>query len=257
MNWIFELAPGFTLTLARTTAMVSAMMFLGTTGDSKMPRIVLAFTLSALLFARRPEFVSLDGGISTLALLVAREVVLGLLFGFTIQLLFVALRITGELLGHEMGFSMAQVVDPTTGTSSPVVARFFETIAFLFLLEVNAHHEAFRILSELFDRIRIGTSWNLEAVVSSCWNLAGSTMQTAVLLATPVYACLILLTIVLVVLSRAVPQIHLMEFGYAIRILVAMFTTWLFFDMAAPHVYRLFESVFSSAHHMIDLATAS
>lgn len=257
MNWIYDLAPGFTLTLARVTAMVTAMMFLGTTGDSRLPRVVLAFSLSVMLFLRQPTVVVVDFGLPALLLLAAREVVLGLLIGFSIQMLFVALRIAGEILGHEMGFSMSQVIDPTTGASTPVVGRFFETIAYLFMLEVDAHHEAFRILSELFDRIRVGASWRLEGIVEALWQLAGSMIEAAVLLAAPVYACLILLTIVMVVLARAVPQIHLMEFGYALRILVALVATWMFFDIAAPHVYRLFASVFEQTRLMIEAGAAS
>lgn len=254
MTLVLEYMPALLLTLVRVTAMITAMMFLGTTGDSRWPRLVLAFTLSIIIFSRSPEMIEITGGLPGLAFLSMREALLGLLFGFSIQLIFISLRMTGALLGHEMGFTMAQVVDPTTGTSSPVVGRFFETVSFLFMLSVDAHHEVFRILSDLFYRVPIGRSWNLNAIVEAMWQLAGQCIELAVALATPVYAVLILLTVVLVVLSRAVPQIHLMEFGYAIRILAALGATWIFFDIAAPYIYRLFDRILHGTRGLLDLA---
>ena len=254
MSLALAYMPAFLLTLVRVTAMISAMLFLGTTGESRWPRVILAFGLSVLLFARQPEVLQIDEGLLGLGFIAAREAVLGIIFGFAIQLIFVTLRMTGSLLGHEMGFTMAQVVDPTTGASSPVVSRFFETLSFLFLLAIDAHHEAFRILADSFDRVPVGQPWKLQALIEALWKLSGEGIELAVSLATPVYGSLILLTVVLIVLARAVPQIHLMEFGYAVRILVALGITWVYFGIAAPYIYRLFERILGGTRQMLELS---
>lgn len=253
---ILDFMPAYVLTLIRVTAMITAMMFLGTTGDSRWPRLVLAITLSLVIFLRRPELLPIDGGLVGLGIAAMREAALGLLFGFAIQLIFVAFRITGSLLGHEMGFTMSQVVDPTTGQSSPVVGRFFETLSFLFVLSIDAHHEVFHILSDLFRSIPVGREWRLRELVRALWQMAGDGIELAIAIATPIYACLILLTVVMVVLARAVPQIHLMEFGYAIRIMVALTGTWLFLGHAAPYIYRLVEHMLASSRGLLEIASA-
>ena len=60
---------------------------------------------------------------------------------------------------------MAQVMDPTTGLNSPVMGRFFETLCFLFFLNVNGHHKIFEIMSQSFEDIPAGEPpWNLMAM---------------------------------------------------------------------------------------------
>lgn len=253
MTWLLDYIPAYVLTLARVTAMITAMMFLGTTGDSRWPRVTLAITLSVVLFLRRPEVLPVTHGVIGLGFAVMREVALGLTYGFAIQLIFVAFRMSGSLIGHEMGFTMSQVVDPTTGVSSPVVGRFFETLSFLFVLTTDAHHEAFRILAELFRRTPVGREWKLQEVVRALWQLAGEGIELAILIATPIYACMILVTVVMVVLARAVPQINLMEFGYAIRIVIALGGIWIFLSSAAPYIYSLVDRLFAGTREMIDI----
>ncbi len=255
----FDLAiafmPAYILTLARVSAMIVAMMFLGTSGDSRWARLVLALFLAGLLFLRAPQIIAIHN-VSQLVVLTIREAILGLAIGFAFQTIFTILRLAGALLGHEMGFTMAQVVDPNTGISSPVVGRFFETMAMLFLLAVNGHHAVFRLLAESFETIPVGRPWSIEGVYRGLLRLTGDGMQIGVSLASPIYAALILLTVVLVVLARAVPQIHLMEFGYGIRILLALFGMAVFLNYAAPHISRVFALLFGQVRDLIGLAGA-
>jgi len=54
--------------------------------------------------------------------LALRQLVIGVAMGFSIQFMFVAVRIAGEVIGLQMGLSFATFFDPSSG-SMPIIAR--------------------------------------------------------------------------------------------------------------------------------------
>ncbi len=250
MQLIFLYMPAFVLILLRIASMISALLFLGSKGESRWPKLILTVALSAMIFARDPQVISLDGDASTFIISGMGEVILGLALGFSVQLAFAAFRISGSLIGNEMGFAMAQVMDPTTGLQSPVIGRLFETLAFLYFFAVNAHHRIFELLSNSFDLIPIGEPWDLRALKEGLLQLTGAMMSLGIRLAIPIYATTILTTITLIVLAKAVPQINLMEFAFAVRILVAIFALILFAAQLGPLFFQGFDQIFTGIENM-------
>ena len=47
-----------------------------------------------------------------------------------------AIQIAGGFIDFQMGFAMANVIDPQTGAQSPLMGQYLYTIALLFLLSV-------------------------------------------------------------------------------------------------------------------------
>ena len=250
MQLVLLYMPAFVLILLRIASMISALLFLGSKGESRWPKLILTVALSAMIFARHPQVISLDRDVSGFIASGMGEVILGLALGFAVQLAFAAFRISGSLIGNEMGFAMAQVMDPTTGMNSPVIGRFFETLAFLYFFAVNAHHRIFELLSGSFDLIPIGKPWSLGALKEGLLQLTGAMMSLGIRLAIPIYATTILTTITLIVLAKAVPQINLMEFAFAVRILIAIFALILFTTQLGPLFFQGFDQVFSGIENM-------
>ena len=53
---------------------------------------------------------------------------------------------------------MSNVVDPSTGVSTPIVTHMYETLFFLTLLAADGHHWAIRALSESYNARPSGSS---------------------------------------------------------------------------------------------------
>ena len=51
-----------------------------------------------------------------------------------------AIQVAGGFIDFQMGFAMANVIDPQTGAQSPLMGQYLYTIALLFLLAPNGHH---------------------------------------------------------------------------------------------------------------------
>jgi len=251
MDLVLLYIPGFMLTFLRLSAAIVSMLMLGTTMDSKWARLVIALGLSFIIFGRAPQVVEYHDSLPTLGFLAIREIGLGLAMGFSFQLVVMTLKLAGTLIGHEMGFSLSQVMDPNTGIPSPVIGRFFETLSFLLLLSVDGHHKIFKILANSFDRIPVGMPWSIDALKDGLILLTVQSFHTSIRLASPIYATLIIITTTLLVLSRAVPQVHLMDFAYALRIIFALVAMLWFMTVAGPYIFDMFGTFFDGIDKLV------
>src|SRR5690625_7952206 len=69
-----------------------------------------------------------------------KEVIVGLFIGLIAYIILSAVQIAGGFIDFQMGFAVANVIDPQTGAQSPLIGQYFYIIALLFLLSVNGHH---------------------------------------------------------------------------------------------------------------------
>src|SRR5690625_3534316 len=72
--------------------------------------------------------------------LLLKEAIVGLLIGLIAFIILSAVQIAGGFIDFQMGFAIANVVDPQTGAQSPLTGQYFYIFALLFLLSVNGHH---------------------------------------------------------------------------------------------------------------------
>src|SRR5262249_48229789 len=124
---------------SRVSGLIIAAPLLGS--DSVPVRIKsgIAFVLTMLL-APLISQTNTSMPPAALALLLASELGIGFLLGFTLQLVFEAALIAGNLLGIQMGFSLASVINPQSQADSPILSTFHELIALLLFIELHAPH---------------------------------------------------------------------------------------------------------------------
>ena len=77
--------------------------------------------------------------VTFLVILGVRELLIGITLGFISALPLHALRIAGEQTGTVIGFSMAQVMDPTTQTETSILGQLNFLMALWFYFRWNGH----------------------------------------------------------------------------------------------------------------------
>src|SRR5262245_23573374 len=140
----------FGLVLARTSALVASAPVLGFGSGFAGYKVALMLGLSLVLVASvggaaPPELQPLGYG-----LLVLREALIGFFLGFLLHLVTLAVRVGGELIGHEMGFMVASQVDPASGIQTPLITSIYENFFILALLALDGHHWLIRALADSF-----------------------------------------------------------------------------------------------------------
>ncbi len=219
----------------------------GTQADSRMLRLVLACALglSTWLISDRGDVAV--RGLLDLGMLAAREAMVGLALGFAVAQTIAALSSAGEILSHEMGFAMAQVVDPESGRPMPVMAQFFETIAMLLVFALDLHHDVLRALVGMQEVQPVGRAFDPAPVLAGLSQLVADALTYGLRYAMPVLGVMVVVTVVLVVLARAVPNINLMDFSFGLRILLAMLACLYFLVESMPFVEAMFRDVIARA----------
>ena len=73
-------------------------------------------------------------------LLIIKEALVGLFIGFIAYMMLSAIQIAGGFIDFQMGFAIANVIDPQTGAQSPLIGQYLYMFSLLLLLAVNGHH---------------------------------------------------------------------------------------------------------------------
>ncbi len=232
---------GFVLVLLRTSAMVLSAPVLGQGTGFASYRIGLIAFLSLLLFIATGT--PIDAPPIELALMGLREVLIGVFLGFLLQLVLLAVRVAGELVGQEMGFMVARQVDPTNGVSSTLITNLYENLFLLVLLALDGHHWLLRSLERSFAFAPIGHIQLGQRMASTALAMFAEMFRAGLVFAAPVMIFLLLVSLVIGLLSRAVPGLNVMEVGFTLRVLVALVAMFLFAPFLEPAMRNLHQDL--------------
>src|SRR5699024_5778095 len=133
-----SIIPSFLLVFARTLEFLMTVPLFSYRTIPNMFKIGFSFFLSIVILT------SFDSPVVSLEysyiLLLLKEVTVGLAIGLIAYIILSAVQTAGGFIDFQMGFAIANVVDPQTGAQSPIIGQFFYMIALLFLLSVNGHY---------------------------------------------------------------------------------------------------------------------
>ena len=244
--------PAMLLHIVRAGAFFVAMPLFGIQRESRMLRLILAVSLAAIFWGVGEHIVIVDGGILELMVMALREAVIGLAAGFGLGLMTTFLVSAGEIISHEMGFSMAKTINPETGHTSAVFSQILQTIGALLILQLDIHHDVIKVLGRSYEILQIGQPFDIEPIFKVLTTLIGKSMVIATEYALPVLGVMLLLTSVLVMLARAVQHINLLEFTFGVRILLALFSSAFFLVEGTPFLIQAFAEMIVEAKRMFE-----
>lgn len=185
-------------------------------------RIVMAGAISVFVLAWTPvvvpaELLSLQGVLALLG-----EIVIGLAFGFVLQLSFAAPVIAAEQIAGSMGMAMATAVDPNTGAQSGALGQYFTLVLTLIFLGIGGHLLWLRLIIDSYVALPPGGDWFGAEQGWLVASFAGQMFVTAVAIALPVTLALLLVQLVTGVLSRSAPSLNLFSLGLPAGILAGL-----------------------------------
>lgn len=205
----------------RVTGLLLFAPFLG--NQSVPPRIkaMLALSLTALLY---PAVAKTQGPIalSRLPLIAASELLVGLVLGIAVNLVFDALQLAGHVLGVQMGFSLASLMDPQTQADTPVLAVFYQTMALLIFLRMDVHYWLLRGLTNSFHYLPPGSATLRGAAAELIVRQASGIWFAGVQIAAPVLAATMIADFVLAFVGRASPQLPVMFIGLSVKTVLGL-----------------------------------
>lgn len=210
----------FLMAFTRIATMMAVFPVLGSRNTPGMAKAGFALILAIILFPLiPPKAVALPTGLFSFTVIVAKEVLVGLVLGFAGSLIFAIVQFGGKILDQEMAFAITDTFDPVMETESTAMASFFIVIFTIVLLFIGGHRMFIEALAKSFEVINVGEVHFASGPVSR--HLITMTADIFVLglkFAAPVITSLILTTVVLGIIARTMPQINIFIVGLPLKI---------------------------------------
>ncbi|MEE9466671.1 MAG: flagellar biosynthetic protein FliR [Candidatus Neomarinimicrobiota bacterium] len=229
----------FLLQLTRISAMVYAFPFLGSPAIPARIRIALVLVITFMLLpVVGTVHLGADWGLGRLVMALMAEMAVGLAVGFGSKFMFEAFTLAGTFAGRQMGFAIADLVDPVTAAPQSMVGQFWALIAILFFIVLDGHLFLVQFLIENFRVIPLGAGVLTAATGQEL--IAGSSgmFQTALKLAAPALMLTLMMDVGVAVLARAMPRLQIFFVALPLKLFVGVF--------ALVISMQLFQAIFAT-----------
>lgn len=216
----------FLLPLFRIASLLMVMPVIGTQLVPTRVRLYLALAICLVLAPNLPPMPQFDSVSLQSMLLIGEQVLIGVMFGFVLQLYFQLFSVAGQIIAIQMGLGFASMVDPANGVSVPVLGQFLLMLVTLLFLAMNGHLVVFEVLAESFVTLPVGQG----LLVDHYWELAGKlgwVLAAGLLLALPVVIALLVVNLAFGVMTRAAPQLNIFSIGFPLTLVLGLFIFWL------------------------------
>jgi flagellar biosynthesis protein FliR len=217
-------AAGFILVLAR----ISPLFVLAPIFSSRMmPARARGVTAVALAVGMAPvAMAGMNRKVPTetlvLAELIVKEILIGLAFAFAVAVVFHALSIAGSFLDTLVGFSFGSLVDPITGTQSPVLSQMYSLVGVMIFIAIGGDGWMIKGLAETYDLVPLLAFPSMGALVGGANAAFVNIFVSALQIAAPVLIAVTITDAAFGIVSRVSPQMNVFAVGLPAKIIVAL-----------------------------------
>ena len=211
-------------------------------------KVVFVVALSAILLLGAAP--SSNGLILKPAFLlkgVLAEVLIGMVLAFSVQIVFAAFQWGGRVMDMQMGFSVANLIDPSTRTQAPMMGTILSAAALMLFYALDGHHLLMKGLAFSIRAVPPGSIVSLDDPMLIVGQF-GMIFTYGLMAVAPVVFALTMIDMVIAVAARTMPQMNVFFVGLPIKIFVGLlvFATTVRFMM--PFMEKVFKTMFMNWH---------
>lgn len=160
--------------------------------------------------------------LATVAPVVIREAVIGLLIGFIASIPVIAVQMAGLLMGQQMGLGLGTIFNPAINSEGDILGQVLFWLALSIFIVMGGVEVMHTAVVESFDRIPVGGLGAEQLPMTVLAGVLMSGYELAIRVAAPVLALIFLETIATGVLMKTVPQLNILTFGFPLKILAGL-----------------------------------
>lgn len=221
LYYLYEYIDIFLIIFVRVLATI---IFLPIVEETKMPRIALsgiALGITIAIYFQTDVTLSYyQPNLLSYTILLVREMIVGLILGFIVKIFFQIYPYIGSMLSMQGGISMSVMMDPTAGTQSTQLGRFYNLgLGAVFVLS-GGYHWFIHTLVESFTLIPIGKAVVGSNIVFGMVDTVGKYLELGLKLSLPIVAVIIVVDFAMGILARTVPQMNMFVIGIPLKMLI-------------------------------------
>ncbi len=238
--------------LTRVSGMVLSAPIFGSQNVPNQIKVAVSMVL-ALIFV--PLFTGqeiTDYHPMSMLIVLLTELLIGIAIGLIANLFFSAVHIAGQLMDMQMGFIIANVMDPQFQSQVPLIGQFQYILAILVFLSINGHHLLIRTVYQSYEFVPLGVLTNLGAGGLALNQLFSRVFLLSLQVGAPAVGTLFLTNIALGVLARTVPQMNVFMIGFPVKIFVGFIALILMMPLYNLMLSNLFEHIWDGIFIVLD-----
>ena len=179
--------------------------------------------------------------VTFLGILGVRELLIGIALGFIAALPLYALRIAGEQTGTVIGFSMAQVMDPSTQSETSILGQLNFLMALWFYFRWNGHLIMIQSVIESLKLVPPGQLSIFPVNDMSIGKWLQELFIMSIRMVIPFYCALILADVGLGFLARTVPQMNVFVVGLPVKVALGFMVLTVMLPLTMDFIFTKFE----------------
>jgi len=237
----------FLLMLTRNTGIFTISPFFGSLNIPQYIRVGTALLFSLMMFPlvdRIGTFTAPPTVVGYLAAVLV-ELFIGWLIGFVAYVCFSAIHMAGKIMDMQVGFSMVNVMDPTSGQQIPLIGSFLYNLGIIVFVVTNGHYILVSALMESYTAVPIMGMHADPALAELVTRFTVGIFITGMKIALPITFAILLTNVALGLLARTMPQLNIFVVGVPLHIMIGIFVLGIvlpfyvmFLDVLFNEVYR-------------------
>lgn len=222
MSITLEQLEFFFVIIVRISGFIYTAPFFGLKNVPMRVKIGLSVGLAVIMFYVLPYEPLVYSGTIGFAILVAEEMLAGVILGFFANITYQILAFAGQLLDMEVGFSMVNEIDPVTSAQVTVSGNMYSYAVMLMMMITYMHHYLLEALIDSYTMVPIGTVTVNPLIYSVGVKFLADYFVLAFRIVLPVFAAMLIVNTVLAILARVAPQLSMFVIGIQLKVFVGL-----------------------------------
>lgn len=227
--------------------MIGCIVFNPMFGRKSVPvilKITLSFVLALFAYKLIPDKSIEVNNVLVYGFMLIKELAVGLIVSFIIQMFLSVLTIGGEYIDFNMGISMSKVYDPQSNISMAVTSSILTAMFMLIFFASNAHLTLIKLFVTLAQVAPYGDITFPPDMIKNIIMLFAYILVLSAKLALPIMAIEVLTELGVGVLMKAVPQINIFAVNIQLKVLIGFACIAILVGPYAKFIEKLIELIF-------------
>lgn len=145
------------------------------------------------------------------------EALLGLTVALVVLIVIEVFNLGGELIDRDVGFSMAQVVDPASEINNSLFSAFFIQVFYIMFIILDGHNEIIRMAAASFETLPPGEFLATKELADAVLLLSAQVFVAGLQISMPVVVTMLLISIALGLLARIGEDFEVLMISFPVK----------------------------------------
>lgn len=250
MNFTVERLEFFVLIVVRMSGFIFTAPLFSMPNIPRKIKAAISIFISILLF-QTISYTALEYvGVIGYAVLVVKELVVGILIGYLTNICTYILNFSGQIIDMDIGFSMVNLMNPTANMTTTISGNLYTYFVTLMLLVTNMHHYILKAMVDAFTFVPVGKIEFHSSLYGTILKFMADYLVIGFRIVLPMFAAILIVNVVLGVLAKVAPQMNMFVIGMQLKVFVGLFML----GLMIRYLPQVSEFIFEEMKTMMRLA---